>query len=88
MRVKGETAQIDFGRELKETLPAGSSAELAAVYSVVDTVTANFPQIKSVQFLIEGAPVDELKGHLDLRSPLPPDYSLEKKEPPVAPDSK
>ena len=88
VRVKGETAQIDFGRELKETLPAGSSAELAAVYSVVDTVTANFPQIKSVQFLIEGAPVDELKGHLDLRGPLPPDYTLEKKEPPVAPDSK
>jgi len=85
VRLNGEVAQIDFGRELSEGLPSGSSAEMTAVYSVVDTVAANFPQIKAVQFLIEGAPVAELKGHLDLSQPLAPDFTLEKKEPAPAP---
>jgi spore germination protein GerM len=77
VRVNGSVAQIDFGSELKEGIPSGSSAETAAVYSVVDTITTNFPQIKAVQFLIEGAPVQELHGHVDLREPVAPDYSLE-----------
>jgi len=88
VRLKGEVAQIDFGRELSESLPSGSSAEMAAVYSVVDTVVANFPQIKAVQFLIEGSPVAELKGHLDLSNPIVPDFTLEKKEPAPAPGKK
>jgi spore germination protein GerM len=79
VRVKGEVAQIDFGRELKEGIPEGSSAEMAAVYSVVDTVTVNFPKIKAVQFLIEGVPIEDFKGHLDLSAPLTPDYTLEKR---------
>jgi hypothetical protein len=81
VQVKGDLAQIDFGPELAEGVPSGSSAEMAAVYSVVDTVTVNFPQIKSVQFLVNGAALESLKGHLDLRKPLPPDYTLEKQAP-------
>jgi spore germination protein GerM len=77
VRLKGGVAQIDFDRGFKEGIPSGSSAETAAVYSVVDTVTSNFPQIKAVQFLVEGAPLEELHGHLDLKEPLAPDYSLE-----------
>ena len=79
VRLEGEVALVDLGAEFKEGIPSGSSAEMAAVYSVVDTVAANFPQVKGVRFLIEGAPVAEL-GHLDLSAPLAPDYSLEKKE--------
>ena len=81
VRVEGGVAQIDFGRELQDDTPSGSSAEEVAVYSIVDTVTANFPQIKAVQLLVEGARVQSLKGHLDLSAPLPPDYTLEKKQP-------
>ena len=89
VRVKGEVAQIDFGRELLEGVPSGSSAELAAVYSIVDTVTTNFPQIKSVQFLVDGAAVESLNGgHLDLRNPVPADYSIEKKQPQPAAETK
>lgn len=88
VRVKGEVAQIDFGHELADGVPSGSSAEMAAVYSVVDTVTTNFPQIKSVHFLVDGAAVESLKGHLDLRNPLPPDYSLEKSQPQSAPSAR
>jgi len=78
VRLEGEVALVDLGAEFKEGIPSGSSAEMAAVYSVVDTVAANFPQVKGVRFLIEGAPVDVL-GHLDLSAPLAPDYTLEKK---------
>ena len=84
VRLEGEVAKVDFGAEFKEGIPGGSSAEVAAVYSVVDTVAANVPQVKGVQFLIEGAPVSELKGHLDLSAPLAPDYTLESKEAPQA----
>lgn len=80
VQVSGEVARIDFGHELLEGVPSGSAAEMAAVYSVVDTVTVNFPRIKSVQFLVEGKAVESL-GHLDLSAPLPADYSLEKKQP-------
>ena len=79
VQIKGDLAEIDFGPELLEGIPSGSSAEMVAVYSIVDTVATNFPQIKSVQFLVEGAPPQTLKGHLDLRAPLAPDFDLEKK---------
>jgi hypothetical protein len=52
---------------------------MAAVYAVVDSIAANFPQIRRVQLLIDGENVPTLKGHLDLRGPLAPDFSLEKK---------
>ena len=87
VRVEGDVAKIDFGRELQEGIPSGSSAEMAAVYSIVDSVAGNFPQIKAVQLLIEGAPVDSL-GHLDISAPIAPDLTLEKREPPVVPESK
>ena len=77
---KGGVAEIDFGPELQEGIPAGSSAEMVAVYSIVDTVATNFPQVKSVQFLVGGAIPQTLQGHLDLRTPLVPDFDLEQKE--------
>jgi spore germination protein GerM len=79
VRIVGETATIDFGKEFTEGLPAGSNAGMAAVYSVIDSLAFNFPQIKKVKFLLEGEPVKTL-GDLDLSSPLPPDFTLERKQ--------
>jgi spore germination protein GerM len=79
VQVNGDLATIDFGEELVDGLPAGSSAEMAAVYSIIDTVAVNFPRVKRVQLLIDGKPVDTLKGHVDLREPLAPNFNLEKK---------
>ncbi|MBJ6802008.1 GerMN domain-containing protein [Geomonas propionica] len=84
--LNGDVVQVNFSKELVESLPEGSSAEMSAVYSVVDTVVANFPQVKAVQFLVDGVPVKELKGHLDLDAPIPADFTLEKKEAPAAPE--
>jgi spore germination protein GerM len=75
--VVSDLLTIDFGKELQDGLAVGSNAEMAAVYSIVNTLALNFPQIKRISFLVEGKPVGTLKGHLDLREPLFPDYSLE-----------
>ncbi len=76
--VEGDTATIDFGRELAEGFPSGSNAEMMAVYSVIDSLAFNFPSIKKVRILLGGEQVKAL-GHLDLSDPLPPDFTLEKK---------
>ncbi len=46
------------------------------VFSIVDTLTLNFPEIKRVQILIEDQAVDTLNGHLDLSRPLRQDLSF------------
>lgn len=80
VEVVNDTAVLDLEAGSEKGLPGGSAAELAAVYSIIDTIAFNFPRIKQVKFLVEGGPVSTLKGHIDLREPLAPDFSLEKKQ--------
>ncbi len=80
VQVNGDIALIDLGEELVKGLPSGSNAEMMAVYSIVNSITANFPRIKKVRLLFNGKGVETLKGHLDLREPLVPDFTLEKKQ--------
>ena len=70
------TAYIDFSSDLKQGISGGSAEELLAVYSIVNSVTLNIPEIRRVGILINGKSVDTLNGHLDLRRPLPPDSSI------------
>ncbi|KAB0672318.1 GerMN domain-containing protein [Oryzomonas sagensis] len=76
VRIEGGTAVVDLSREFAADLPSGSSAEMLAVYSIVDTVCANYPQISRVKLTVEGNGSTVL-NHLDLSAPLAPDYSLE-----------
>ena len=76
VRLEGDLAIIDLNRPFATDLPAGSSAEMLAVYSIVDTVCVNFPRILRVRLIIDGSETPLLK-HLDLSDPLTPDYSLE-----------
>jgi len=85
VRIEGETAVVDFGGDLVAGLPGGSSSEVAAVYSVVNTICLNYPQIKGVKFLIDGAEAETLTGHLDLRFLITPDFALEKNPEKVTP---
>jgi spore germination protein GerM len=78
--VNGDIALIDLGEELVKGLPSGSNGEMMAVYSIVNSITANFPRIKKVKLLLNGKGVETLKGHIDLREPLVPDFTLEKKQ--------
>jgi germination protein M len=68
------TAYADFDRELKEGHRGGAQEELCSVFSIVDTLTSNFAQIKRVQILVEGVEIPTLAGHVDTRMPLPPRY--------------
>jgi hypothetical protein len=76
----GDTLIVNFGQEFLEGVPSGSNAEMMAVYSVVNSMTLNFPQARKVRLLIDGKGVETLKGHLDLREAIEPDFTLEKKK--------
>lgn len=70
------TAYIDFNADLKQGMAGGTTEELLAVYSIVNSVSLNIPEIRRVGILINGRPIDTLNGHLDLRRPLPPNSSI------------
>ncbi len=69
-------AYVDFSKEVTQGHSGGSDEELRSVYSVVNTVTANFPAIHRVQILVDDRPAVTLAGHVDLSRPLPQDMTL------------
>ncbi len=74
--VKGRTAFADFSSEIIKNHPGGSSGELETIYSIVDTITLNFPEIMDVQILVEGKKEETLAGHIDISLPLAPDRKI------------
>ena len=71
------TAFVDLGGPtLTNGWGTGSHEELMAVYSIVSTVTTNFPEAKRVRILVNGEPADTLAGHVSLRQALVPNSSL------------
>jgi len=76
VRLDGTTARVDFAQKLIDSLPAGSSSELYAAYSVINSICFNYPQVQQVVFTVDGKPQATLKGHLDISRPITPDYSL------------
>ncbi len=69
-------AYVDFSREITENHLSGSKAEIATVFSIVNTLTHNFKSIKRVSILIEGDEKETLNGHIDLTRPLLPRFDL------------
>ncbi len=74
--IDGDQATIDFNHAFFDAMLSGSSAEMLAVYSVVNTVAVNFPQVQKIKIDIDGNK-HSLLHHLDLSDPLQPDFSLE-----------
>ena len=71
-------AYVDFSRDLQRNHSGGSVGELLTIYSIVDTLTANFDEIVKVKILVEGSEILTLAGHIDTRHPFDPRYSLER----------
>lgn len=69
-------AYVDFSREIQERHISGSTAEMATVFSVVNSLTYNFKSIKKVFILIEGGEKETLGGHINLSRPFLPKYDL------------
>ena len=73
---KEGVAYVDFSKEIMETHPSGSSAELGTVYSIVNTLVYNFKPIKKVFILVEGSERETLGGHINLSQAFFPMFSL------------
>jgi hypothetical protein len=69
-------AQVNFNKALSKDHPGGSSAEMMTLYSVVNSLALNFPQIKRVQILIDGKTIETIAGHLSLKKPVAPNPNL------------
>jgi len=74
--IVGETASVDLEKSFSEALQPGSSAEMLAVYAIVNTICVNMPEITQVRLTLAGEDATHLR-HLDLSEPLTPDFSLE-----------
>ncbi len=66
---KDGTAFADFTEAVKERHPGGIESERITIYSIVNSLVLNIPDIDSVKILIEGCETTTLAGHIDLRSP-------------------
>jgi len=65
----GDTLLVNFSESLAVNHPGGSTAEMATVYSLTNTLTVNMPAIKKVKILIGGKERESLKGHIGLKNP-------------------
>jgi hypothetical protein len=70
----GGTVIVDLGgTTLTQGWGTGSHQELMAVYSLVQTVAANFPaEAKHVRVLVNGSPAETLAGHISVARSLAP----------------
>lgn len=68
-------ATINLSTEFQKNFGGGSAGEQMTIYSIVNTLTS-LPNIKSVQFLLNGAKHDGILGHLDTLDPLERNESL------------
>lgn len=68
---------LDFqSPEYPSPPPSGSNREMLMVYSVVDSVGLNLPEVKGVALLWNGEQRVTFAGHVDTTQPLSPDTSL------------
>jgi spore germination protein GerM len=70
------TAYVDLSHELVSLHLGGSAEELATIFSLVNSLTFNLPDIKRVHILVDGEERDTLKSHLDLRRDFVQDLSI------------
>jgi spore germination protein GerM len=73
-------AKVNFSPALSKDHPGGSSGEMMTIYSIVNSLSLNFPQIKKVQILIDGKAVETITGHLSLKQPVSPKPDLIKRQ--------
>jgi len=83
--VQDGTAVVDLSREAVDGHPGGSLSELLSMVGLANTLASNFPQVRGVSLIIEGQPMETLKGHLDLRRPILADYALVQSAPGSSP---
>jgi len=61
---------LDLKDEIFKYYPGGASMELLSVYSLVNTLILNIPEIKKVKIIVNGKEKQTFNGHIDIRHPL------------------
>lgn len=61
---------LDLSRAFQQGFRGGARAEALAVGSLVRTLGANVPEVRSVLFVCNGAPIASLAGHVPLDRPI------------------
>jgi germination protein M len=69
-------AFVNFSDTIAANHPGGVLNELATIYSVVNSLSYNLPEIKEVKILIGGIEKETLAGHCVLLLPLQMDLSI------------
>ena len=67
---------VDLDPAIRKSHPGGTLQELMTVYTIVNCILTNLPDLQEVQILIGGQEADTLAGHVDLRRPLRKNDSL------------
>jgi spore germination protein GerM len=71
------TAIVDLGGiTVTRGWNTGTHEELIATYSIVQTITANFPDAKRVRILVNGEPPETLAGHISMAKALVSDATM------------
>lgn len=78
IHVVDHVAYVDFNEAFVKEHGGGSAGEIITVSAVVNTLT-EFPEVKRVQFMVDGKYLNTLKGHLDLSEPVLRNESIIKK---------
>ncbi len=65
-----QTLYLDFNNALVANHPGGSAGEYFTIGAILKTVSANFPQARRVQFLIDGNTVESIAGHYAVDKPI------------------
>jgi germination protein M len=64
-----DVAYIDLSRHISENHPGGSWAELCTIFSIVNTILLNIPELLGVKILVGGRERETLAGHIDITKP-------------------
>jgi len=65
-----QTLFLDFNNALVANHPGGSAGEYFTIGAILKTISANFPQVKRVQLLIDGNTVESIAGHYAVDKPI------------------
>lgn len=63
------TAYVDLAATIKDAHPGGAHSEQMTIFSIVNSLILNIPEIDAVKILIDGSESMTLAGHIDLRFP-------------------
>jgi hypothetical protein len=69
-------AFVNFSKNMIKKYQGGSTAEMATIYSLTNSITQNIPSIKKVKILVEGKELSSIKGHISTQKAFSPDLEL------------